>query len=112
MVETNSKQVTRYINKSLLLRAGETAPTHRILTGLLLLTRQWYVHHRVSVNKNDRNLAPQELLPSSFPLQAPRSSYSLHLGSCSPRPSQGQLLPFQISVQRHLLREASLTTPT
>ena len=108
MVETNNKQMNRYMNKGLLLLAGETGPIHQILTALQLLPRQCYVRHQASVNKNDKNPAPQELTPNAFPVQAPGSPSSLHLGPCSPRSSQGRLLPIQVSAQEHFLRE---TTP-
>lgn len=43
MVETNNKQVNRYINKSVYYYLLGRVP---ILTALLFLTRQRYVHHQ------------------------------------------------------------------
>ena len=64
------------------------------------------------ISERQKNPAARELTPSSFLIQTPGSSCSLHLGPCPPElPRPGSLLT-QVSAQGHLLREASLTAPT
>ena len=66
---------------------------------------------------SEQKHSPSKILPSGaytkfIPNSGSNSSCSLHLGPCSPKFSQGGLLPIQVSAQGHLLQEASLITPT
>lgn len=113
MVETNNKQVNRYINKSVYYYLLGRVP---ILTALLFLTRQRYVHHQWTKTLTLKNLTlrslhqvhsqfrlqlflfppPGTLFPQIFPGRAPSHS------GLSPRTPPSRGLPDHPHRNHHL----------
>lgn len=111
-MEPNKKQINRYIKQVFITTCwGDSS----LSTNSDFTPIPYEVVLCINTKGNSerqKNPAAREFTPSSFLIQVPGSSCSLHLGPCPPElPRTGSLLT-QVSARGHLLREASLTAPT